>query len=295
MLSLTLLTLLAAPPDRAQLRLASPGLSYVQVENKVGDFFNEYFSQQLVLQGVRVTTKNEVGALLGFERQKQLLGCSENSSACLAEMAGALGVDGLITGSLAKFGSSFAMNLKIVWARDGQVIGAYATRVKGDEALLDWLTDTAKAFAKEHGKRPPAPADAPRKDPAPTVAAVNPTPQTDSPSGIVETPGGGRSKTWVIPAVIGGVFVVAGVGGLAVGGQKASDLLNTAGLGRPQVEEQAGAAATFQTAGAVGLGVGVAALGAAGALFVLGGTEAPPVAIVAQPGGGAVVWGGVLP
>src|SRR4051812_14698011 len=106
--------LFAAPVD-ATVKLASPGLSYVNVDDKLGDFFNEYFAQQLVLQGgIRVTTKNEISSLLGFERQRQLLGCSDQSSSCLAELAGALGVDGIITGSIAKLSSGYAGNIKIV-------------------------------------------------------------------------------------------------------------------------------------------------------------------------------------
>jgi hypothetical protein len=37
--------------------------------------------------------------LLGLERQKQMLGCAEDSSNCLAELAGALGARFVLNGS----------------------------------------------------------------------------------------------------------------------------------------------------------------------------------------------------
>jgi hypothetical protein len=42
-------------------------------------------------QRVRVTTQRDVAQIIGLERQKQLLGCSDQDSSCNAELAGALG------------------------------------------------------------------------------------------------------------------------------------------------------------------------------------------------------------
>src|SRR5438045_2465034 len=92
----------------APVRLASPGWSMVNVDARVGEFFADHFANQLGLQpGIQVTTKGEIASLLGFERQRQLLGCSTDQASCLAELAGALGVDGLISGSIARFGSGY--------------------------------------------------------------------------------------------------------------------------------------------------------------------------------------------
>jgi hypothetical protein len=289
MISLVLLAVLAAPAEHAQLRLASPGLSYVQLEDKVGDFFSDYFAQQLVLQGIRVTTKNEVSALLGFERQKELLGCSEKSSTCLAEMAGALGVDGLITGNLAKFGQGFAINLKIVSAKTGQVMGAYTGRLKGDEALLDWLTETAKAFAVAQGKPVVAAADAPKKVELQPTAVANSAPATVEAKPFV------RSKWWLVPGGAGVVLLGLGAATLASAGTEAQNILRDGGISSDVFTKRAGDAVKTQQIGFGFLGAGVVAAGVAATVFALSGESAPPVSMSVQPEGGAIVWAGELP
>src|SRR5262245_60639309 len=82
--------------------VAVPGFSgTADVPSQKRDFLVEYFSDRLSAQGgVSVTTPAQISAVLGVERQKQLLGCSDSSESCSAELAGALGVEALIIGSL---------------------------------------------------------------------------------------------------------------------------------------------------------------------------------------------------
>ena len=78
-----------------------------------------------------VARGKDMVALLGVERQKQLLGCSDAASSCMAELAGALGADGLVTGQLARIGKSFQLNVKVL-AADGSrtldLLARYETR-----------------------------------------------------------------------------------------------------------------------------------------------------------------------
>jgi len=57
-----------------------------------------------------VLSRTEIRSILSFEAEKQLLGCDDES--CLAELAGALGVDFLISGSLGKVGDSTVLTLR---------------------------------------------------------------------------------------------------------------------------------------------------------------------------------------
>ncbi len=132
-------------------KLAAAGFATVNVDSKKGDLFIEYFAQRLNRYGIRVTTKSEIGALLGLERQKQLLGCSDEASSCLAELGGALGVDGVISGTAGQVGSGYVLTLKVVRARDGTAMGSYSGRVDSEDAVLDWLARTAQTFATELG------------------------------------------------------------------------------------------------------------------------------------------------
>lgn len=140
------------------MKMASPGLKCVNLDAQACEFFGDYFAQQLATAtGVRITTRSEISSVLGFERRKPLLGCSETANSCLAEMAGALGVDALIIGNLAKFGDSYVPNIKIIPARDGQAISTQTGGVNGDNAILDWMGSAAKAMAGQLGHKPAVP------------------------------------------------------------------------------------------------------------------------------------------
>lgn len=59
--------------------LASPGLASPNVEKQAVTYYSDHFAQQLAVAGIRVYTESEISTLLGFERQKALLGCTEDT------------------------------------------------------------------------------------------------------------------------------------------------------------------------------------------------------------------------
>lgn len=148
---LTLLALLAIAPAALaeQVKLASTGFAVLNVTREAADFYANHLAQQLNLVGVRVITPNEISAILGFDRQRQLLGCSKEGSSCLLELANALGVDGVVTGDVGKFGDSYQINVKIVSAQDGSLLSAFSNRVEGEPRLLDAFTEGARQSAPE--------------------------------------------------------------------------------------------------------------------------------------------------
>src|SRR5438046_7919376 len=98
-------SLLAAATPAPKLGL--PGLDRVDVEPEKADFFLEYLAQELYDAGYQVVTRKQIDAVLGLERQKQLLGCADSSSSCLTELAGALGVDAILVGSVARLSGEY--------------------------------------------------------------------------------------------------------------------------------------------------------------------------------------------
>lgn len=104
-------------------------------------------------RGFRVITPAEVEVLLGAERQRQLMGCTEN--ACSAELAGALGSDFIVNGSLANVGTSAVVELTLINTKTSAVEQRFASRVKNgtEEAFLDVLPSALDALF-------PAPPDA---------------------------------------------------------------------------------------------------------------------------------------
>lgn len=81
-----------------------------------------------------VLSSQDVRTLLGLERQRQLLGCSEGST-CLTEIAGALGAHFVLSGSLAQLGDLFQLNLQTIDATKATPIGR-ATRMAADVSTL---------------------------------------------------------------------------------------------------------------------------------------------------------------
>lgn len=108
--ALAVVVLSAEPAPLAPLKLVAPGLQVVGLDPKIGDFLTEHVAQQMKLAGVDIITQREMASLLGLERQKQLLGCSDASSSCMAELASALGADGVLLGDLARFGGRIQIN-----------------------------------------------------------------------------------------------------------------------------------------------------------------------------------------
>lgn len=271
---LSAVLVVAAPPP---VKLAAPGLSYVNVPEKKGRFFSDYFAQQLSLQGLSVTTASEIGALLGFERQRQLMGCSEEeASNCVAELAGALGADGLITGSIAKFKAGYTVSLKILAADNGRSVALAADTVRDEDALLEWLRDTAKKFA------PLANEELGHTAPPPTMA-VSPV-DVEAPA---QPRAGFRRTAGLLSLGIGAAGAAVGTYSFVMhsqvqGYQRAasSDVkpLYDADLSRLQVQGIAGAA-------------GAAVLLAAGAFLLFGGdSDQPSAALVPVPGGTFAVF-----
>lgn len=99
--------------------------------------------------GIAVLTQSDIAALLGVEKTRQMLGCSE--SGCMAEIGGALGADRVIHGSLGRVGGSLVVNLSALDARKASAAASVSERLRGaaDEAFLDALPAIADALLAE--------------------------------------------------------------------------------------------------------------------------------------------------
>jgi len=124
-------------------KVAAPSFSLVGISAQLGAVFQDRFVSRFGSPDVRVTTQRDIEQLLGLERQRQLLGCDASGTQCLAELAGALGVDVVVSGNLAKSDSGFIASVRALRTADGQTIDAPSTRVETEAALLDWLDHTA--------------------------------------------------------------------------------------------------------------------------------------------------------
>lgn len=141
MLTLLLSGALAAAPT-----LAAPGLQCSGIEPALCDAYLEHFVGNLTNRGLVVTTKNDMAQIMGAERQRQLVGCTTESNACLAELTAALGVANLLTGTVAKTESGYVSTLKVLDASAGATKWSATTRVDTEKALFVFFEEQAGAL-----------------------------------------------------------------------------------------------------------------------------------------------------
>lgn len=87
--------------------------------------------------------------MLGLERQRQLMGCATEGTSCLAELAGALGVELLLTANIVKSESGYLASIRVLRTANGESVLAPSERLKTEDALLDWLDETAVTLRKK--------------------------------------------------------------------------------------------------------------------------------------------------
>lgn len=167
----------------------------------------------------RVVASADLMALVDLERQKQMANCANDS--CMAELAGALGVEFLVTGNLGKLGESYLLNIKMLDVKRAVTLASVSERFMGksEEALLDGVQPAVfkllnlsglKHTLAQQGKIAAAPAPlmtetpAVQSSPAPAPQpAANPAaPPAASPVAPATRPG------WVVPALGAGSFAL---------------------------------------------------------------------------------------
>jgi hypothetical protein len=286
MVPLLLAVVVAAAPETAP-KLASPGLFGLNLDEKATTYYSEQFAQQLALRGLQVITPREIATLIGLERQKQLMGCSDDQSSCLAELSNALGADGTVTGTLGRFGTAYQIDLKILSSRNASALAVHSSRVEGEVALLEELKQAARVMApkvfEKLGRTAPK-----IEEPAP-------------PAAVVQAPS--RPGPGVLPVVLGSAGVIAaGVGTVFLlqagqaSGQIRSGLQDGVAFELAHAKELAQRGALQQTVGLIGVGVGAAAVAAAVVFGIRNMTSsAPQVSVWPLPSGGGVAVTGSLP
>lgn len=185
------LALLVAVSASAAPTLASPDFTTLNVSTEVARFCNEHLAQQLAARGVQVTTARQISAALGLERQRQLFGCDDAANSCMAELASALGVEGMLLGDIGKLGTKFQVNLRLTRSSSGRVFATFSRSVSREDDLLAALTDAAAELT------PKIFAEFLPGAPAPVTAVTAPELST-------------RVRTWpLVPTFLAGGLAVA--------------------------------------------------------------------------------------
>lgn len=218
----------------------------------------------------------DLSAVLGLERQKQLLGCGTDSASCLAEISAALGAPWVLTGSVMRMGKTTRIDLKLIHTSDGRVAWRDGRTMKDESEFFDAIAEMVKELVMT-----------PELDPTPERA----------PAGLVSsapasTP---RVAPWLLVGAGGAALVVGGVfSGLA--GSEWNNLHSDPWRATTPWEGIRDETAAFNRniiLGPVLLGAGVAAA-ASGLIWALAGQGKPPPLVTLGPTTNGVVLGGAF-
>ncbi len=246
MLALVGVVVLGAAVGSGPVKVAVPGFTVSGVDGVQGEAWVDRFVTLLGAEGAfKLTTSRDIQQVLGIERQRELLGCTDAQASCLAELAGALGVDAILTGTVAKSGAGFSATLRALRAGDGSQVAAVTGRLKDIDALQDWLD----AQVPEVSRQLRVAFGLVRED----AAGLTP--------GVAST--GSSSRVRLVPVIAGGLIAVAG--GVLFGLSKGNAAtLKTTPLTREQIDSNVTTGRTLEgvglgmlIAGAVVLAVGV--------------------------------------
>ncbi len=94
---------------------------------------------------LQVISSVDVREMLGFEAQRQLLGCEDD--ACFAEIGGALGAGYLVSSEVSRFGTSWLFSLVVISLRDASPVRRLSVRKSTEDELLDELGTMVRVIA----------------------------------------------------------------------------------------------------------------------------------------------------
>ena len=126
-------------PQSHMIRIAVYDLELSNVPESLGSSTTESLLQEVrKLKNVSAIGMDEIREMLDFEAQRQSMGCDADDQ-CLAEIAGALGVDELLTGKLFEGADGRSMTIKRIDQRRAEIVQTFSKRLEmsnGEEFLL---------------------------------------------------------------------------------------------------------------------------------------------------------------
>lgn len=168
----------------------------------------------------RVISAKDVNAALTFEAQRQTLDCTDTS--CIAEIAGAMGVEYLISGSLGRVGDVWVLNLRLISSRNAAVMASVSRSLEGAKEG-DLVAEVDRAVDELLGIK------------AAGAQVVAEPVKTRGPLVLPLRVGGGVGAGLAAGAVLVAVLVAAVAGGTAAGTWLYVDTVNNTHTYYPQL------------------------------------------------------------
>ena len=138
--------LVAAEPSSPQVLVAVPELVPLGVSGEQAQNLTAVIAAELGrYDHVRVISSREIGMLLGIERQKELLGCADES--CIAQLAGGMGAEKILSGQIGMVEQNIVFTLQLTDVKSSRVDGRVVKVVPaGKNLLVDAVRATVTAL-----------------------------------------------------------------------------------------------------------------------------------------------------
>lgn len=272
------------------------------VDPKSVSSLSSLIASEAVRYPVKVFAGSDLQALLGFERQKQIMGCTDTS--CLAEIGGAMGVDYLLFAEVGEVAGWWLLTTALL---DISRATSLQRVTKTAKTLADLVPMVAGAVGETLAPVAPVPAVlAPAVKPAPADELTK-KPQAAGPTKVPDaaTPQVSEATDPARPYKLAGyaaigVGAAAIVGGAVFGGLALSERSDTAahlGSMTQAALDEHKASIVRSTQIADGLYVAGAVVAAAGIVLVAVAPsadlpKATSVGVAPLPGGGQLVLSG---
>ncbi len=155
-------TLLFSCPSLAQDKVPKVVLSgircYHGVDKGTGQVLGDLVLEALLNRhGIRALGPNDITQMLKAEDRRRLISCDDES--CLVELAGAMGTDWLIGGSVGKLDDIFVFNLMLIDSKKAKVtsrVSQTITKLKLAPALVGPMIDKLLGSKAKYNKTLPA-------------------------------------------------------------------------------------------------------------------------------------------
>jgi TolB-like protein len=303
--TLVLLAAAGSASAAGKTKVAVTDIKNVQgVQAGTATILSDIVVSEVARAGYDVVSQSDINAMIGFEKQKKVLGCVDDSS-CLAEVGGALGVDYMLAGQVGQIGTRYRISLLLVDTKKARVAARSAQFCdQNEDALAKAAESTVRELVKgipvTVGLPPavaqPAPATPSKAAPAAggaAVAAAAPPPQLKTPppaptpaaqaatsvSSTSPGPRHGGTAAWITLGA-GATMVACSVGAGWVAKQRYDDLKarqNTFGY-VDNFDSKASAVHSMAVTSDVLMGLGIATAGVGTWLWFRG--PGPHVAVV---------------
>lgn len=128
----------------------------------------------------RVIGGQEIRTMIGVERQKQLMGCSEDST-CMSEIGNAMGSNLVLNANVGRVGDTYLVTLKLVDGAKARVVARSALQTRDANALLGVMWHGTQEVLNAYGAALPKAeaerwAQRPKQEPPAAITAQASTP-----------------------------------------------------------------------------------------------------------------------